>query len=500
MAKIRVYELARELSMTNKILIDKLSELDIDVKSHMSSLDPETVDQVKSELFGKKAEEVVETRIKPTVIRRRKKAVEKKAAPEPEKEEPSVAEEPEEIEAEEEVKEEKAEKEFKDDEVAMEVTATDPAKKETDTQSEPVKEVKTEEKVEAPVTAESEEAKQDKPLKEAKPKKVKKPKKKEQAAVIIKLPEPKTEKPVEKVGVRKSEGKVKAKEEPKAKPAKPVAEVIDLPKEPPAKEVKRKKKGKRADEEEKEKRFLKKKMAFRKKAVVEGADLYTGTPPGRKLRKSGKAKKTVAEVKKTQITTAKAIKRRIKIDDAIVLSELAKRMGIKAGEMIKTLMGLGVLATVNQTIDFDTAALVAGEFNYEVEKASFEEENILKTEVDDPEKLAERPPVVTIMGHVDHGKTSLLDVIRKTRITEIEAGGITQHIGAYHVDTPKGQIVFLDTPGHEAFTAMRSRGAKVTDIVILVVAADDGRMMASCPRPLKPSTMPKLPRFPLSSP
>ena len=259
---------------------------------------------------------------------------------------------------------------------------------------------------------------------------------------------------------------------PRAPAAKPGAP----PKELPAKETKKKKsKQKPGEEVEGNKKFLKKKIAFRKKSVVEGAALYGGGYRTRKPRKGAKGKAAVPG-QKTQITTAKAIKRRIKIDDAIILSELAKRMGIKSGEMIKTLMGMGVMATVNQSVDYDTAVLVAGEFDYEVEHAAFEEDEILKQKTDGPEKLQERPPVVTIMGHVDHGKTSLLDVIRKTHVTETEAGGITQHIGAYLVDTGIGQIAFLDTPGHEAFTAMRARGAKVTDIVILVVAADDGVM------------------------
>lgn len=173
----------------------------------------------------------------------------------------------------------------------------------------------------------------------------------------------------------------------------------------------------------------------------------------------------------------KQAKRKLRIDEAIRVSDMAHQMGVKAQSVIKVLLGLGVMATINQSLDLDTASLVASEFGYEVEKVGFSEDvYIAPREEDSPETLKARPPVVTIMGHVDHGKTSLLDAIRESNITGGEAGGITQHIGAYHVPTPRGEVVFLDTPGHEAFTAMRARGAQVTDIVVLVVAADDGVM------------------------
>ncbi len=173
----------------------------------------------------------------------------------------------------------------------------------------------------------------------------------------------------------------------------------------------------------------------------------------------------------------KAAKRKVRVEGTIRVSDMAHQMGLKANELIKVLFNLGIMATINQSIDFDTAAILASEFNYEVEKTGFEEKDYLEdTTPDRPEDLKPRPPVVTIMGHVDHGKTSLLDAIRKTHVTSDEAGGITQHIGAYHVNTKNGDVVFLDTPGHEAFTAMRARGAQITDLVILVVAADDGVM------------------------
>ncbi|MEW6087568.1 MAG: translation initiation factor IF-2 [bacterium] len=163
--------------------------------------------------------------------------------------------------------------------------------------------------------------------------------------------------------------------------------------------------------------------------------------------------------------------------DFIVVSELANKLNKEPSEVIKKLIDFGVMAAINQRIDLDTAGTIAAEYGFEIESAPlFGEEIVIKEEKEDPSKLRPRAPIVTIMGHVDHGKTKLLDAIRKTNVVDQESGGITQHIGAYHVKLDKGTIVFLDTPGHEAFTAMRARGAKVTDIVVLVVAADDGVM------------------------
>jgi translation initiation factor IF-2 len=544
MAKIRVYELARDLNMTNKDLLAKLREMEIEINSHMSSLDEDTITRVKNLLQGGPQPNLEETRVTPGVIRRRRKVVKREAqapeskaeaaaeedqvadsaevAPEETGEEeqpeavkaapaktvaPKAPEEPaakiiapaepppvepvpptpetpaEEAPAIEEGAQEKAVEEDAVETASQEASATEAVvpeapSAEAEATEPPEKATATEESPANTAGNAATEAEEKASATETATPKAK-PKRGESAAKIIRLPK----KPIASL-------KPSSRPKPAARPARPTrpsrpgayaAPGIPpaAPKGPPAEDrtdsrKKARKRGAPAAETA-DKKPYKKKGGFRRREVVEGRDLYSGKR-GRKGKK-GRGKPAYSGGEKTQITTAKAIKRRVKVDDTIILSELAKRMGIKANEMIAKLMGMGVMATVNQTIDYDTAVLVASEFEYEVERASFEEEAILKTDVQDaPEKLLPRPPVVTIMGHVDHGKTSLLDVIRQTRITDHEAGGITQHIGAYNVTTPKGQIVFLDTPGHEAFSAMRLRGAQVTDLVILVVAADDGIM------------------------
>lgn len=182
------------------------------------------------------------------------------------------------------------------------------------------------------------------------------------------------------------------------------------------------------------------------------------------------------QLKKKEESRAIAIPKSIDIMENITVSDLAKKMNIKPAEIIARLMKLGVMATINQKIDADTATILASEYGCEVKIVSLYDETVIEKAAEKPEDLIHRPPIVTVMGHVDHGKTKLLDAIRKTDVVSKEYGGITQHIGAYQVETPHGKITFLDTPGHAAFTKMRARGSQVTDIVILVVSAVEGVM------------------------
>ncbi|UCF02351.1 MAG: translation initiation factor IF-2 [Deltaproteobacteria bacterium] len=459
MAKLRVYELAKELDIPNTDLLERIGSLGIQIKGHMSSLDEEQAQLVRDTVTGRSQQLIEEKRVRRGVIRRRRKIV--RTAPAPEEVETEVAVET--VPPVEEPAEAGVETGLPPVVVEGEAPEVEPEKPE---KPEPDVEV----------------AKKKKPAKKVKEKekKVKKPRrrvKKEAAAKIIKLPErvPKAVPEPEK-GEPKVEASMEAVEkvvEPMPAPPEPEAEAKKRPGKP------KKKKGKRARAEMDEERSMRRRLPSRRKEVVTGDDLYARRRgPGRMMkgRKAARARAVAKDIKQTEITIPKAAKRRVKLDEAITVASLAKRMGVKAREVITKLMELGLMATVNQAIDFDTASLVATEFNYEAEKTGFEEAEILQAVPDQEEDLKPRPPVVTIMGHVDHGKTSLLDAVRQTKVTEGEAGGITQHIGAYNVRLDAGQVVFLDTPGHEAFTSMRARGAQVTDLVVLVVAADDGVM------------------------
>ncbi|MGB9628271.1 MAG: translation initiation factor IF-2, partial [Thermodesulfobacteriota bacterium] len=442
MAKVKLLDLAREVGMEDDKLLLKLKRMGVKVKK---PTEPEKkVSPLEEKVIERDGEkEIVEKRIKPTVIRRRTRTLEVKAEvteplpPPPPPVEPVTTEEvigkkvkKKPAKVEEEVKEVKKEKKARVKSGRKKTTETTPA---------PVLETPLE--TEPPVI---------KPASKREEEKISPPQPTKADEGPTSIPTP----------------KVKEMERPK---------VVEEPKLPEIKIT---------DKEEmigKRKGFIKKRRLIEERLIIEKASEKEVFPEKEielapRPYKPMKKKVVLKTPKKTEVTVPKPIKRIIRIAEVITVSDLAKRMGVKGGEVIKKLMDLGVFVNINQVIDADVASLVASEFGYEVEKVSLEREDLLERKEDRPEELEPRPPVVTIMGHVDHGKTMLLDSIRKTNVIGEEAGGITQHIGAYDVKLENGHIVFIDTPGHEAFTALRARGAKVTDIVVLVVAADDGVM------------------------
>ncbi|MBN2125533.1 MAG: translation initiation factor IF-2 [Deltaproteobacteria bacterium] len=465
MAKVRVYELAKELDMDSKELVKKLKAGGIEIKNYMSTLDEEAVARAREVVAGVVSEVVEEKRVRPTVIRRRKKTV----TMEPEAPAPSAAAEAEEAPAvekgappsEEPVKEEAPAREAPVERVEEE--AAEPGEPPAAEHGAELGETVVEE---APLEAEGA-----KPMPREKAReKAKKGKKKkiDQPARIIKPPE---EGPLRDLLKKEKEETVKVRTSEPSAPPVPGPVVVGPPEaeEPASKKKKEKRKA--------EKKEVAPKGAIRQRKieVFERADLYEGRLVRRK-KKEGISKEAQKKMKQTEITVPRAAKRRIKVPEKFTVAELAKAMGVKASDLIRRLMRQGVIANLNQGLDFESASLIAEEFGYELELDQVTFEDVLTEVKDKPEDLKFRPPVVTIMGHVDHGKTSLLDYIRNSNIIAGESGGITQHIGAYYVERENGDVVFLDTPGHEAFTAMRARGAKVTDIIVLVVAADDGVM------------------------
>ncbi|NDC38618.1 MAG: translation initiation factor IF-2, partial [Proteobacteria bacterium] len=476
MSKIRIYELAKELGVENKVVLSTVARLGITGKSsHSSSLEADEADQIRRSIIRSAIgvspdSEVVTKRVdkqsgatgtflerrKGNVIRRRRQGEGEEsvdAGPQPTEVVTEAA--PEVAEGSLALKQEST--------ITTEFEAVEPAPVEAEVEVAEQLPVEIVEEVIAAVPAET--AVPHRPAEPAPVVPVSAPAEKPQA----KEPQPAPVVVKKGIGPRvlgKIELAPKRPEKAPAKKSQTVAEGWTI--RPTV-----------VDESEEEEGGDKRKDAKKRsrKREVTRLDMldYDGRE-GRRSPRGGKGGKKEEQRLQPEATAMKASKRVVEMAETISVGELAKQLSVKAGQVIAKLIELGVMATINQALDKDTAEIVAGEFGFTVASTSFDEATILESNiVDAPETLKSRPPIVTVMGHVDHGKTSLLDSIRKASVVSGEAGGITQHIGAYSVQLEGGKsVTFIDTPGHAAFTSMRARGAQVTDIVILVVAADEG--------------------------
>ncbi len=536
MSKVRIYDLAKEMGVAPKELANRIKKMGYDIRTHSSTLSEEEAQEIKDRLEAegwvkgketqeehpkkevsstktavivrrarekekaeegeRKAEEKVKVKPKPKIkLKLKIKKPSKPEAPktEPEESRTEVAEQP------------KAPKEVPPKELAIKAKIIERPKpvkepkeaKEIEAKAKEEVSIPKEEKVQAPEkkTSEAKPSKTPVESKEA-PKAKEAPKPEEKAKPEVK-PARGPKVVARAVGVVKEALKreEKKREKPKksrrivtdfAKRPKPAATAPPKPAEkPPEKKGKKTRKKQVVELDEFRKKKAKKKAGKPKterEEIMEELELMKELENVEGMELPEVPEETKAEGKKEEKkeerpSTLPRKEKKIKVYESIQVGELAKLMGVKASEIIRKFMEMGTMVTINQSIDPETAAIIAAEFGYEVEQAPIEEEQLLEYTPPSPEELEPRPPVVTVMGHVDHGKTTLLDAIRQTDVAAKEAGGITQHIGAYKVRLEDGQeITFIDTPGHEAFTSMRARGAQVTDIVILVVAADDGVM------------------------